>query len=186
MSTFRVVFTGGPVSGKTTLLNEFKKIYDKNGHASFVDEVPRELLKDAKLTGTRAVPWDCFHTFELRTLRIQIQKENRCKGLTFVDRSAIDVLAYYEILGGVPPKFMVNLAKRRQYDSVFFFDLLPFEVDAERYETTQEDAEKISNTIMKIYEGLGFDLIQVPVMPVPERVKFVLDMLPEKFSPEIL
>lgn len=167
------------MSGKTTLLNEFKKRYGENGQASFVDEVPRDLLKDAKLTGTRAVPWDCFHTFELRTLRIQIQRENRCSGLTFVDRSAIDVIAYYNILGGVPPKFMVNLAKRRQYDRIFFFDLLPFEVDAERYETSQEAAEKISDTIMKTYEKFGFDLLRVPVMPVPERVEFVLERLPE-------
>ena len=171
----KIVFTGGPASGKTTLLNETKKVFDKKTEdACFVNEVPRDLLKAAKITGTRAVPWDGYHTFELRTMRVQIQRENRCKGVMFTDRSAIDVIAYYKILGGRPPQFLVNLARKRKYDQVFFMDLLPFTVDAERYETSQEEAEKISNTIAKTYEMFGHELIKVPVLPIPERLDYVL------------
>ncbi|MBR9680441.1 MAG: ATP-binding protein [Candidatus Altiarchaeota archaeon] len=175
MSLSKIVFTGGPASGKTTLLNETKKFFKKQAKiACFIDEVPRDLLKEAKITKTRAVPWDCYHTFELKTMRVQIQRENKCKGLTFLDRSAIDVIAYYKLLGGLPPKFLVDIARKRKYDQVFFLDLLPFTIDAERYETSQEEAEKISKVIAKTYEMFGYELLRVPVLPIPKRLDYVL------------
>jgi len=166
----KIVFTGGPVSGKTTTLNEFKA--EQEG-ACFVDEVARDLLKAAKKTGTRAVPWDCFYSFELKNMRVQIQRENECKGLAFIDRSAIDGIAYYKILGGKPPKLLVDLARKRHYDYVFFFDLLPFEIDTERYEASQEEAEKISGVILKTYKFFGYEPVRVPVMSVKARVDYI-------------
>ncbi len=164
------VITGAPCSGKTSVITELSlrglRVVPEAARA-YLDA---ELKKGRLLSEIKADP----HCFEGRIFRAKLRVEARLPAgdALFLDRALPDSIAYYT-LEGLDPSEPLRQSLRVRYRRVFLFERLEFMKDPVRSENAQS-ADRIEGLIETAYSGLGYDIIRVPVMPVPERVEFVL------------
>lgn len=173
MDTNWYVITGAPSSGKTSLL-EYLALHG----CITVPEVARvfidgELAKGRTLTEIRSDE----ALFQRRVLKIKVEIEQAIPvhQLVFFDRGIPDSIAYFQLHGvGIEP--VLQASRERRYKGIFLLDRLPFEHDYSRVEN-EELAERLDKLLYQSYADLGYDVIRVPVLPIPERAQFVVDLL---------
>lgn len=164
------VITGGPSSGKTTVLNELAKlgytIYPEAARV-FIDE---EMAKGKSIKEIRGDEAE----FQRRVLKIKIDAEKSAPKdeIIFFDRAIPDSIAYYRICG-LDSKEVLEFCREKSYRKIFIFKQLPFENDYARVEDTQT-IEKLNKLLKESYENLGYEVINILVMPVKDRVKKIL------------
>ncbi len=132
--------------------------------------IDAELKKGRLLSEIKANP----RRFEGRIFREKLKVEARLPAgdALFLDRALPDSIAYYA-LEGLDPSEPQRESLRVQYRRVFLFERLEFIKDPVRSENAQS-ADRIEALIEAAYSGLGYNIIRVPVRPVPDRVEFVL------------
>jgi predicted ATPase len=156
----KIVLTGGPCCGKSTLLAELKK----RGY-TVVEETAREVLSERKNFSLKEI--------QEEIMRRQIEKEEKIsEGIVFLDRGVVDVMAYMKYYSIEMPVEMLSLCVKR-YNKIFFLGRLPFQHDGLRVEKTDEEAEKQHQLIQGVYLKLGYDLIFVPDWGVLKRADFI-------------
>jgi predicted ATPase len=162
----RIVITGGPSVGKTTLIT----LLQKRGYP-VIEEQATKTIKEGKY-----LPWEDRNAFQQEVLRRQIDEESRLNDegrVVFLDRGVFDGEAYfiYDDLF-VPTAFSRLNADR--YDLAFLVEELPFfetnDVRRENIEFTRE----ISNILERCYIKRGVPVVRVPFMTPEERVNFVI------------
>ncbi|PVW13931.1 AAA family ATPase [Marixanthomonas spongiae] len=177
MKTKRIVITGGPGTGKTTLIDALEK---KGYHC--LPEVSREITKQAQQKGVEQLFLTDPILFSKRLLEGRLQQfkdANQYEApFLFYDRGLPDVTAYMDYAKTAYPESFTNQCEEHRYDSVF---LLPpwkniYKQDNERYESFEE-AEKIHTALLKGYENYGYDVQLVPVGTVEDRISYILDNL---------
>tara|TARA_R110000823_G_scaffold315370_1_gene447185 strand:- start:75214 stop:75750 length:537 start_codon:yes stop_codon:yes gene_type:complete len=177
LKTKRIVITGGPGTGKTTLIDEL----EKRGYTC-LHEVSREITKKAQEEGVEQLFLTDPILFSQRLLdgRLAqfIEAKAYQKEYLFYDRGLPDVTAYMDYFKTEYPESFTNSCLDNQYDTVF---LLPpwkkiYKQDNERYENFEE-AKKIHTALLKGYENYGYDVQLVPVGTVEERITYILDNL---------
>lgn len=168
----KIVLIGGPSSGKTTLIKEL----EKRGY-NVIHEVARSVIeKRLHIPAIRP-------EIEIRQRLIyekQLQEEEGCSGLTFLDRGTLDGISYSEhLLGHVP--FEVSAS---DYQMIFNLERLPFVDDGLRVESGDEEAQILHEKILKIYREHGYELVYVPVFDastmeesVSRRVEYILSKI---------
>jgi len=166
-SSLKVVLTGGPGVGKTTLLNMLKK-----QNFQTVPEASTMLIKELLETGQQhPIHSGKLQEFQDMLGQKQLQLEAQIKpGLTtFFDRGIIDGLAYCEIFNLEKHPDVIKAAKKRDYSFIFMLDFLDvFDVNHIRLETTSE-ATRIHRLIAEKYQEFGYNLISVPTFCVDEN-----------------
>jgi predicted ATPase len=165
------VLSGGPGTGKTTLLNELKKFYPVLEEAArFVgDNHPDFIGKSIKEIGMEKFQLEIFN-FQKKQLSHLDKKEK----IIFTDRSVIDTIAYYKIHNLPIPKEVAEFANSFRYTGIFILDFLKnYKQDSLRQETKSEQ-EKIHNLIIKTYKEFGYAPIIVPDIGLKNRLDFVL------------
>ena len=170
------VVSGGPGSGKTTLIEALK---DAGYHT--YPEVGRQIIQEQNLVSGEAVPWknprlyaEIMLSWEMRSYHLA---SNR-KRVAFFDRGIPDIIGYLHLLELPVPDHLMSAAKMFPYGKrVFLCPPWPeiFEQDEERKQTF-DIAERTYEAIARTYAGLGYDLETVPITTVFKRVRFVLDM----------
>ena len=164
--TQKYVLTGGPCTGKTTLLEHLCDRY------TIVAESAREIIAEQSISPQPILPWTDIYNFQLLVLYRQQQKEISLNGNdAFLDRSIIDGLAYCLEAQIRVPKLEAAI-KNTHYDLVFLLDPLPYNQDNARREDAMK-ARHLHNLIAQVYEQCGYHPITVPVLPPHERVHFV-------------
>ena len=164
------VITGGPSSGKTTVLNELAKlgyvIYPEAARV-FIDQ---EMAKGKSLKEIRYNEAE----FQRKVLKLKIEVEKAAPKdkIVFFDRAVPDSIAYYQICG-LDPKEVLKFCQRRKYRKIFLFEQLPFDQDHTRVENG-ETVKKLNKLLKESYQNLGYELIKVPAVSVKERVKKIL------------
>lgn len=168
------VITGGPGSGKTTLID----VLAARGFPH-VEEAGRRIIREQLRTGGNATHegdrlafrdlmfTDAVQTFEART------------GLhtpVFFDRGLPDLIGYSRLIGEeVPPPLKEAVTRYRYNNTVFVAP--PWEAiygnDAER---KQDFAEAVAthDAIRTAYRDAGYALVELPRAGVEARVDFVL------------
>lgn len=133
--------------------------------------IDAELKKGRRLSDIKADP----RRFEGRIFRAKLRVEAGLPAddALFLDRALPDSIAYY-ILEGLSPAEPRRHSLRVRYRQVFLFERLEFIKDSIRSENART-ADRIEGLIQAAYEGLGYDIIRVPVMPVPDRAEFILN-----------
>lgn len=172
------VLTGGPSSGKTSLINELAKV----GHAvipeaarTYFDE---QLAKGLSIEKIRADEQRCQE--EIAKLKMQIESVHPKDTLTFFDRGMHDTLAYMRHYGFEFKDWLDEAITQAHYKKVFLLELLPtFEKDEVRSTEAEDFPQKITAELKRVYEEAGFEPIVVPVLPLAERTQFVLDRIEE-------
>ena len=173
MSNWYVV-TGGPSSGKTTLVNRLAEL----GYQTAVEDA-RHYLDLQRLEGHSVEEVRARHReFQLAVLKMQIANEARFgpEDLVFFDRAIPDSIAYYRFLSLKPDPLLKTALKHNHYRKAFVLDLLELHPD---YARTEDEAEqhRLHALILQAYHEQGIEIVKVPVLPIDERVQYVLDRL---------
>ncbi len=166
----RYIITGGPGSGKSSLLSALIK---QNYHG--FEEISRIIIREQHEIGGDKVPWQNLAAFaDLCYERMSVQLNNcKCNCTCFYDRGLPDIIAYVR-RGGleVPEKYF---EKVKSYNKTVF--LAPaweeiFVNDSERPESF-EDAVEINRFLKATYSELGFNVVELPKVSIKKRVSFI-------------
>ncbi len=165
----RIVFTGGPCSGKTTFMSRAEEIFAERGYRVIVDhESATDLISGGISPATMGM-----YQFQKYCVALQLKKEELCyqaaleiegdKVLIFMDRGINDDRGYVsdeefrEILAGFDMK---EEDINSRYDLVMHLvtsangqeEAYTLSNNAARYESVEE-AIKVDNTILEAWSG---------------------------------
>jgi predicted ATPase len=168
------VLTGGPGSGKSTLIEALESA----GYPRSL-EAGRAIIQAQVAIGGRALPWSDPAAFAELMLSWEIRSYQTAlggKGPVFFDRGVPDVVGYVRLQGLPVPAHMEKAAELFRYNRRVF--IAPpwaeiFDQDRERKQDFDE-AVRTYEAMVATYTGYGYELIEVPRIPVDERVRFVL------------
>jgi predicted ATPase len=175
----KIVITGGPSSGKSTLIQTLK-----DQGQLVVEESAAKLISSELKNGGNILPWIKFDEFEKALVDYQIKQESSLKTLdknkVFLDRGLIDVFAYYQFAGiTVPSGVSTKILNNGKYDQIFFLETLPEKYwkihnhDFER-SITYSKGKEISRLILHKYKEFGYKPEIIRVGSVNERTKKIL------------
>jgi len=178
----KIVITGGPSTGKSTVINELK-----NRNFNCFDEVSREIIKEAQQQGIEQLFLTEPLLFSQKLLEGRVKQYQEAdklnKPIIFFDRGIPDVNAYLKYSKQEIPEEFERITRSHPYDRLVF--MMPpwdeiYTNDAERYESFNQ-AQLIHNKLVNYYKELGYYLIFVPFGPVDKRVDYILESI-EKHS----
>lgn len=177
MNLEKIVITGGPSTGKTSVIEKI----EKEGFFCF-EEISREITLEARKQGIPQLFVSDPLLFSERIMEGRIKQFQAANKLShpfvFFDRGIPDVLAYMDCFEQSYSDHFVESCKTYTYDHVF---LLPpwkeiHESDNERYENFEE-AVQIHTYLEKTYTKFGYKIINVPKETVAGRVTFILNKI---------
>jgi predicted ATPase len=171
------VITGGPGSGKTSLIDTLAAEGVRH-----MPEAGRAIIQDQLDIGGTALPWSDREAFAALMLAWEMRSYREAVGAPgpiIFDRGIPDVIGYLRLCGLPVPAFIVRAAERRRYASkVFIAPPWPeiFEQDGERKQTLAE-AEATYHAMVDAYSDQGYQLITLPLAPIAERARFVRERI---------
>jgi predicted ATPase len=177
LSTKKIVITGGPGTGKTSIINELIK-----RNITCLEEISRQVTLDAQKRGIDQLFLTeplLFSDMLLEGRQKQyVEAETYDSPYIFLDRGIPDVVAYMDFFKTDYPERFVNACEAHTYDHVFI--LGPWQEiytsDNERYENFDQAVE-IHHCLVDTYSKYGYDLHDVPFESVEKRTDFILNIV---------
>jgi predicted ATPase len=171
------VITGGPGAGKTSLISAL----ERQG-VPVVHEGARPVLRAAAAAGEDVGAWRRCSAFAEAMLAHDLKAHERAAahaGPVVFDRGLPDILAFCGLEDVAPPPGLLEAIDRWRYaEPVFIAPPWPeiYETDAERIQSPEE-AEASYQILAKTYRGCGYQLIELPRVPLIDRVGYLLDQI---------
>lgn len=171
------VITGGPGSGKTSLV---AALAAQGIHC--MPEAGRAIIRDQVDIDGTALPWRDREAYAALMLAWEMRSYREAldvPGPTIFDRAIPDVVGYLRLCGLPVPSPLLQAAARKRYAKrVFIAPHWPdiFEQDAERKQSLAE-AEATHHAMVQAYTSLGYELVSLPFAPVSERARFVQSLI---------
>ena len=172
----KIVITGAPSTGKTTIINALKK----EGY-SCAEEISRELIAEQIDIGGNILPWKDQIAFENqianRRYKQYLTSPENC--ICFFDRSSIDCIAYLKANNLETSAEILEIIKNCEFNSNIFYTPIWKEIytnDSERKESI-ESAITIEKSLLETYNFFGYTLIEIPKLTTGERVDFILSKI---------
>ncbi|MGB3608326.1 MAG: ATP-binding protein [Psychroserpens sp.] len=177
MITRKIVITGGPGTGKSSIINELTS----RGY-NCLEEVSRQVTLEARKDGVEQLFLTQPLLFSERLLKARTEQftiaKNSTESMVFLDRGLPDVLAYMDYVKSDYPSHFTKVCEQHVYDHVFV--LAPwqeiFVSDSERYENIDQ-AVDIHHALLKTYQRFGYTLNDVPFTTISKRADFIIDAL---------
>ena len=169
------VLTGGPGSGKSTLIEALAG----RGVATS-PEVGRAIIKEQVAAGGNALPWADHRAFAEQMVAREVAAHESALATgeaVVLDRGVPDVIGFLRASGlAVPPHIDAAARTFRYNPRVFIAPWWPdiFTADAERRQTPEE-ARATFEVMVGTYRDYGYRLVELPRDTVAARVAFVLD-----------
>lgn len=173
------VLTGGPGSGKTSLLNAL----EEDGYLVIPEEA-RSIIREQMLKGGDGLPWenqkkytDLMLGASVATYQAVLDRKEKLP--FFFDRGIPDTLCYAEMIGYQLPESMVSEALSFRYNRAVF--ILPpwkeiYVTDDERKQTWEE-AVATYLLMAETYRKYNYEVVEISPGTVSDRVKFVVNYL---------
>ncbi|WP_299339320.1 ATP-binding protein [uncultured Psychroserpens sp.] len=177
MNIKRIVITGGPGTGKSSIINELIK----RNYTGF-EEISRQVTLDARKDGIEQLFLTEPLLFSELLLKARTQQfkdaDSIKKDMVFLDRGIPDVLAYMDYAKSEYPNYFNEACEKYVYDQIFV--LAPwqeiFVSDSERYENFDQ-AVQIHHALLDTYRRFSYELIDVPFGNIESRADFILDIV---------
>ena len=171
------VITGGPGSGKTTLIEALEAA----GFARTV-EAGRAVIQEQLASGGSAFPWKDPAAFAEKKLERDIRSYEEAKAQTgpvFFDRGIADVVGYLRLCGLPAPAQMMKAAEDFRYHRRVFIAPPWREIYAQDAERKQDfdEAQRTYTAMVATYTACGYELVELPRASVEERVRFVVSII---------
>lgn len=170
------VITGGPGSGKTTVLAELAQ----RGR-SCIPEDARAVIQEQIVSGGNAVPWleasrfaDLLMERSIATYRAQAAKNLQVS--VYFDRGVGDAFTCADLVGHTLSTYLREQANACRYrNPVFLAPYWPaiYTTDTERRQTIEE-AERTEHAIVHTYTELRYEIVRLPRVSPAERADFIL------------
>ncbi len=168
------VITGGPSSGKTTVLKELARLGYKT-----VSEAARSIIDNALAEG---MPIEQLRADEKHFQEVVAKKKSEIESslneneIIFFDRGMHDTLAYLQSYNFEVKAWVDKLLQTSVYSKVFVLEQLPsFTQDYARTEDTAF-VESINQLIYAAYEGHGMKPITIKVASPRQRAKIICEI----------
>ena len=164
------VITGGPSSGKTTIIDELAKLGYLIVPDVARDYIGQEIANGRSLKEIRGNEAE----FQRKVLKMKIEREKKIPGdkIVFLDNAVPCSVAYYQICG-LNPQGVIQLCWENQYQKIFFLEQLPMEKDYARTENAKT-IRKLNKLLKEGYENLGYKVINIPAIPIKDRIQKIL------------
>ena len=173
----KIVITGGPGTGKTSIINKLESY----GHHVFHESSREIIIKYKKLGHDQLFLSDPikFSKILLKNRIKQFEESNKSNSnIKFFDRGIPDILAYlnYKKISFIKEFELVS--KKYKYDFIFLAEPWEdiYEKDMERYESF-EDLKIINKYIKKIYSNYADRFIKLPKSSVHGRINFIIESI---------
>jgi len=170
------VITGGPGFGKSLLVEELKQLgYNCCG------EFARDLIFAQEESGGDILPWKNPKLFQQNILQKRIDFFDSVPdgSFAFADRGIPDQLAFARHRGFGTPEILSNYSQEYRYAPQVFVTPPWSEIfvnDSIRSESFEE-ALLIHKIIVETYLSLNYQIIELPLLPVKQRTKYLLQNL---------
>ena len=173
--TLRVVITGGPGTGKSTILNQL----NSKGYPIH-QEISRAVIKEELDKQSDLLPWRDLPGFSEKVFKGQTGQWHAAEGgkINFYDRGIIDVIAYLK-KDLLPHDALSDLVEHYPYHKkVFLTPPWPeiYARDLERREDLQT-MQAIHDALMSTYTEFDYEILEIPKVDPTERTNFVLGHL---------
>lgn len=173
--------TGGPGSGKTSLINELKKC----GYRC-IEEVARQVIQEQMSIEGEAVPWKNLKLFKEMLLSRSIETYKfameRAEEITFFDRDVLELISYDRYTKTESADELKHAVQTLIYSKKVFV-APPWEEiycnDSERKQTFEE-AVNVYKGIVRVYKEYGREIIELPKTSVENRADFILNYIIHK------
>lgn len=165
----RIVLTGGPGAGKTTVLEELRR----RGYATG-DDAARSIIRERRAAGLSPRP-DAL-TFARQVFEKEVDAY-QSKGFSpaFFERGVVEAVGLLLAAGALDEEDARQLLSKYRYQLVFLFP--PWEdiyrTDDER-DHTFDHAVKVHESTLQLYRRHGYTPIAVPPGTVENRVALIL------------
>lgn len=176
----RFIITGGPGSGKTTLIEKLQS----KGYAGF-PEIARQLISQGiapSFSPDKRVSSQFFDI--ILSQRILQHQQIGAAEIAFFDRGIPDSLAYFNYHKKKAPDILLEALKNYPYNQHVFV-APPWEEiyfsDAIRTETFSE-AQKLYEIITEAYKSLGYLLVELPKSTLESRLSAVLEIVENRLQ----
>lgn len=174
-----IIITGGPGMGKTAIVEHLSELGYQH-----VPESGRAIIQHQVMQEGDALPWQ--NPAAYAQLMFHKGLEDYFKFITasdpiFFDRGIPDVIGYLELCDLTVPYAMIETARANRYHQNVF--ITPpwqeiYENDAERKQDFNE-AIRTYEMMKQVYTRFEYNLVDIPRLPVSDRVCFILDHLTE-------
>lgn len=174
MKLERYIITGGPGTGKTSVLDELKK-----AGMAVCNEKARQVIKEQLRAKSQMLPWKDVAGFSGLVVGSILEDSREGESMLF-DRGIPDVIGY--LRHAKKPvdlnDYRHSILQMNYHQTVFFAPPWEgiYQQDTERKEA-YEDSVAISKKIKQAYLDLGFELIEIPKVSVTARATFILDAI---------
>lgn len=171
------VLTGGPGSGKTTLIDHLAD----QGYAH-LPEAGRAIIQAQMAIDGPALPWRDRALFAEMMLGWEMRSHAMARhlaGPVLCDRGVPDVVGYLRLEGLPVPEHALRAAQSLRYDRrVFIAPPWPaiYRQDAERRQD-EAIARRTHEAMAAVYRELGYALVELPRATVGERAALIREIV---------
>ena len=168
------VITGAPCSGKSTTLYYLRQ----KGYKT-VPEAARIYI-DGEISAGKTIEQIRENEKEFQEkifdMKIIAEKKLPKNELLFLDRGMADTIAYLNLYSFPIKSSIIKMTKKNIYKKMFLFERLPYNKD---YARTEDESmlQKLEDLLEEAYIKYGTPVIRVPVLPMEERLEFILNNL---------
>ena len=169
----RVILTGGPGSGKSTIIDELEKLGYK-----VIPEPARTLIAHYEKHSPELHPK--LSKENRKIFQVAIENKNyedfNTNQYGFFDRSILDEVGYRNRFKIEITAELDTFCKNNRYDMVFFFPFWKeiYKTDDVRHETPAE-AENVSKFIFNAYAKYKYDPLIVPKTSISNRLDYIIN-----------
>ena len=177
----RIIFTGAPGSGKSSLINYL----DQETDIPVVFEAATRVFQRRKAEGISA-PWADLPGMMNKINHVNTQDMKKGPwGLSFWDRSLVDSVVYSQYFQiELHPRFVEDVEQMQTkygfYQLVFLIELNPDPREFEMTEVRQRSAEEamaLEAMFEETYTRLGYEVRRIPWAPLEKRADLILKAL---------